>query len=40
MATNKEILQRLDCIESNVANGQIDEIHGTVNEIKQILLDP
>ena len=40
MATNKEILQRLDCIESNVANGQLDEIHQTVKEIKEILLDP
>ena len=40
MATNKEILQRLDCIESNVANGQLDEIHQTVKDIKEILLDP
>ena len=40
MATNKDILQRLDCIESNMASGQLDEIHDTVKEIKEILLDP
>tara|TARA_Y100000593_G_C4120802_1_gene242576 strand:- start:240 stop:524 length:285 start_codon:yes stop_codon:yes gene_type:complete len=40
MATNKDILQRLDCIESNMASGQLDEIHETVKEIKEILLDP
>ena len=40
MATNKEILHRLDCIETSVANGQLDEIHTTVKEIKEILLDP
>ena len=40
MATNKEILQRLDCIESRVSTGQLEELHDTVKEIKQILLDP
>ena len=40
MATNKDILQRLECIESNMTNGQLDEIHETVKEIKEILLDP
>tara|TARA_B100000287_G_scaffold418986_1_gene456636 strand:- start:1776 stop:2060 length:285 start_codon:yes stop_codon:yes gene_type:complete len=40
MATNKDILQRLECIESNMTSGQLDEIHQTVNEIKEILLDP
>ena len=40
MATNKEILQRLDCIEANVSSGQLEEIHQTVKEIKEILLDP
>ena len=40
MATNKDILQRLECIESNMTNGQIEEIHETVKEIKEILLDP
>ena len=40
MATNKDILERLNCIEQNVSTGQLDEIHETVKEIKQILLDP
>ena len=40
MATNKEILQRLDCIEANVSSGQLEEVHQTVKEIKEILLDP
>tara|TARA_R110001583_G_scaffold185730_1_gene345991 strand:- start:355 stop:639 length:285 start_codon:yes stop_codon:yes gene_type:complete len=40
MATNKDILQRLECIESRVSTGQLGEIHDTVKEIKQILLDP
>jgi hypothetical protein len=38
--TNKEIIEKLDCLEAGYSNGQIDEIHGTVNEIKEILLDP
>ena len=40
MATNKDILERLNCIEANVSNGQLEEIHETVKEIKEILLDP
>ena len=40
MATNKDILQRLECIESNITNGQLEEIHETVKEIKEVLLDP
>ena len=40
MATNKDILERLNCIEANVSSGQLEEIHQTVKEIKQILLDP
>ena len=40
MATNKDIIERLSCIEQNVSSGQLDEIHDTVKEIKQILLDP
>ena len=38
--TNKEIIEKLDCLESRYQTGQIDEIHDTVKEIKQILLDP
>jgi len=40
MATNKDIIERLNCIEQNVSNGQLEEIHETVKEIKEILLDP
>ena len=38
--TNKEIIEKLDCLEARYKSGQIDEIHETVKEIKQILLDP
>ena len=38
--TNKEIIEKLDCLEARYQTGQIDEIHDTVKEIKQILLDP
>ena len=38
--TNKEIIDKLECLEARASNGQIDEIHDTVKEIKQILLDP
>jgi hypothetical protein len=40
MATNKDILERLHCIEANVSSGQLEEISQTVKEIKEILLDP
>ena len=40
MTTNKDILERLNCIEENVSSGQLDEIQQTVKEIKEILLDP
>ena len=40
MATNKDIIERLNWIEANVSNGQLEEIHETVKEIKEILLDP
>tara|TARA_B100000214_G_C23658976_1_gene486547 strand:+ start:308 stop:592 length:285 start_codon:yes stop_codon:yes gene_type:complete len=40
MATNKDIIQRLECIENRLPNGELKEIHETVKEIKEILLDP
>ena len=40
MAMNKELLERLHCIESRLPNGELQEIHETVKEIKEILLDP
>ena len=41
MATiNKQIEQRLQCIEERLPNGELQEIHENVKEIKEILLDP
>ena len=41
MATiNKQIEERLQCIEQRLPNGEIEEIHENVKEIKAILLDP
>ena len=38
--TNKEICERLECIEQRLPNGELEEIHENVKEIKAILLDP
>ena len=38
--TNKQIAERLDCIEKSFSNGELSAIHENVKEIKQILLDP
>ena len=40
MATNKDILKKLDCVETKLMNGELEEIHETVKEIKEVLLDP
>ena len=41
MATiNKQIEERLQCIEQRLPNGELQEIHENVKEIKEILLDP
>ena len=40
MATNKEIIAKLECVETKLMNGELEEIHTTVKEIKEILLDP
>ncbi len=40
MATNKHIVERLNCIEARLPNGELQEIHENVKEIKEILLDP
>ena len=39
-ATNKEIIEKLECVESKLMGGELEEIHQTVKEIKEILLDP
>jgi len=40
MATNKDILQRLESIEGKLPNGELEEMHTMIKEIKEILLDP
>ena len=40
MATNKDIIEKLECVESRLTNGELEEIHQTVKEIKEVLLDP
>ena len=40
MATNKDIIKKLDCVEARLTNGELEEIHQTVKEIKEVLLDP
>ena len=40
MATNREIVERLHCIEQKLPNGELEEIHTMIKEIKEILLDP
>ena len=39
-ASNKQIVERLECIENRLPNGELQEIHENVKEIKEILLDP
>ena len=40
MATNQEIIKKLECVETKLMGGELEEIHQTVKEIKEILLDP
>ena len=40
MATYKQIVERLNCIEARLPNGELEEIHNNVKEIKEVLLDP
>ena len=40
MATNKEIIAKLECVEEKLLSGELEEIHQTVKEIKEVLLDP
>ena len=39
-ATNKEIIEKLECLEAKFQGGELEEIHETVKEIKEVLLDP
>ena len=40
MATNKDIIQKLECVETKLMSGELEDIHQTVKEIKEVLLDP
>ena len=40
MATNKEIIKKLGEIEDKLPNGELEEMHEMMKEIKEILLDP
>ena len=40
MATNKDLLDRLERIEKKLPNGELEEIHKACKEIKKLLLDP
>tara|TARA_Y100000361_G_scaffold31642_1_gene26481 strand:- start:613 stop:900 length:288 start_codon:yes stop_codon:yes gene_type:complete len=40
MATNKDIIEKLKCVESRLTNGEIEEMHEMIKEIKEVLLDP
>ena len=37
---NKQIEERLQCIENRLPNGELKEMHTMITEIKEILLDP
>ena len=39
MATNKDIIQKLECVETKLMSGELEEIHETVKEIKEVLLE-
>tara|TARA_Y100001963_G_scaffold119184_1_gene166194 strand:- start:906 stop:1196 length:291 start_codon:yes stop_codon:yes gene_type:complete len=38
--TNQHLSDRLDCIEKRLPNGELQEMHENIKEIKEILLDP
>ena len=40
MATNKDIIAKLQCVEEKLLSGELEEIPTTVKEIKEVLLDP
>ena len=40
MASNKDIIEKLECVESRLTNGELEEMHGMIKEIKEVLLDP
>ena len=40
MASNKDIIEKLECVESRLTNGELEEMHEMIKEIKEVLLEP
>jgi len=38
--TNREIIEKLECLQAKFESGELEQIHQVVKEIKEILLDP
>ena len=38
MATNKDIIEKLECVETKLMNGEFEEMHEMIKEIKEVLL--
>ena len=39
-ATNTEIIEKLECMELRLPNGELEQIQEDLKDIKEILLDP
>ena len=39
-ATNTDIIERLECMEVRLPNGELQQIQEDIKDIKEILLDP
>ena len=35
MATNKDIIQKLECVETKLMSGELEEIHETLKKLKK-----
>ena len=39
-ATNTDIIEKLECMEIRLPNGELQQIQNDISDIKEILLDP
>ena len=39
-ATNTDIIEKLECMEVRLPNGELQQIQNDISDIKEILLDP
>ena len=39
-ATNTDIIEKLECMEVRLPNGELEQIQNDLKDIKEILLDP